>query len=318
MPPPRKSKPKGKPPAKRKPPGSGLTIPKTRSKSPAKNAHKPKTFEIVKYGSSNEGDKICIYGKSGIGKSTLLAQRDNSVFIPVADGDKKIMNPFTGEDINAVPRIECFQDVRDCLHQKNLFPDESNIVIDTFTRLEPIIQEHVLATVPGAKGGMVQSFRQYGWDGDRHLLDHYRILLSDLDHHVRAGRSVTLLCQLGSIKVSNAAGDDYQEDGPKLPHRSDCSTRTDVCEWCDHVFRIGYEDFEVSKDHKDDKVGKVTSTDLTHAIFTGGAAHFFAKSRMVRVNRDEPYRIPTVISFESETDDSLWQYLYEGAVEGED
>ena len=142
-----------------------------------------------------------------------------------------------------------------------------------------------------------------------------RNLLTDLDPLVRQGKNIILLAQLAQISVANAGGDDYIEDGPKLQHRKDCSVRTEVCEWADHVFRIGLLNFEVEKDDAKAKAGKVTSDDGTRAIYTGGAAHFFAKSRPVIEGREAPYRIPNVISFALPEDSSLWSYVFGGAVE---
>lgn len=302
-----------KPPNSKQPPAAKpATKPSMPSKpagivKPAVAAHTPKTFSIVPWTGSKEGRKLLGYAKSGSGKSTLAAQLANAIFFGLDDGARKIQNPITGEPVKFVPGVESFQDIRDALHQNNLFDDNSTIVFDTVTKLEPIIEPYLFQHYK-TKNGTATNMRAYGWDGPAHLLDAYRLLLSDLDAHVRVGRNVLLLAQLAQVRVANAEGSDYLEDGPKLQHNNQYSVRTELCEWADDVFRIGYASMTVSEGEKPGKAGKVTSTDATRAIYTGGAQHFIAKSRPVN-----GYRIPTVIGFDNPADNSLWQFIFEGA-----
>jgi hypothetical protein len=193
----------------------------------------------------------------------------------------------------------------------NLWPEGCTTVIDTGTKLEQWAEPHIFANYK-QNGQTVTSMRKYGWDGPAHLLETMRLILSDLDNLVRKGRNVILLAQLSQITVANAEGMDYLEDGPKLQHNKQYSVRTEVCEWVDHVMRLGYANFQVASDHDKAKTGKVQAGDATRAVFTGGAQHFIAKSRPIN-----GYRIPAVIGFEHEADDSLWRFVFEGAkVEG--
>lgn len=273
-------------------------------KGPAAKEHVKKTFTIGSLNAEGAGQKILMYGKSGIGKSTLASMADNPVFLDIDGGCKGIIHPQTGNPVDHVGGIETFQDLRDVLHQKNLFPDECTIVLDTITKVEPFAIEHIMDTV-SIDGRRAASFRKYGWDGERHLLDQYRLLLSDLDAHIAEGRNVILLAQLAQITVANAEGADYLEDGPKLQHRKDCSVRTETIEWADQVLRLGYLDFEVEKDNIKAKAGKVTSNDATRAVFAGGAQHFIAKSRPVNGVKLEP-----IIRFAAENDNALWAYIF--------
>jgi len=91
-----------------------------------------------------------------------------------------------------------------------------------------------------------------------------------------------------------------------LYHSANASDRTEVCEWSDHVFRIGY-DFNVTKENVKARAGKVTGGDM-RAIFTQGPLHFVAKSRPVN-----GYRLPPAISFESPEDDTIWDFVFRGA-----
>jgi hypothetical protein len=207
-----------------------------------------------------------------------------------------------------VPGITSLDDVRDALHQKDLFPADATIVIDTVTKLEADMEPWVFANYPLKGGAKATSMRAYGWDGPAHLLDGMRLLLTDLDAHIRVGRNVVLLAQVAQVRVPNSEGADYLEDGPKLHHNNQYSLRTEVCEWCDHVLRIGYQNFEVRTDSSTAKAGKVVG-DLTRAVFSGGAAHYIAKSRRI-----DGKRLPPIISFAHEGDDSLWQMIFNGAI----
>jgi hypothetical protein len=295
MKPPKRSKPRGKPNLPPKPAGR-----------PAGANRPSKSFKVIPWSGDAEGEKIVMYGKSGIGKTTLAAMAPNPIFLGVDDGGRKIANPLTGDPVQVVDGIGDFQDVRDALATDALWPEDCTIVLDTLSKLEEWIQNHVLehTTVNGKR---VTSFRKFGWDGDRYTLDQVRNLLTDLDRHSRAGRNVILLCQQGQIRVANAEGSDYLEDGPFLQHRNDCSAREEVKQWADHVVRVGYLALQVQTE-KGSKAGKVVSEDATRAIFTGGAQHFTAKSRPIAGKR-----VPPVVSFESPSDDSLWDYVFRGA-----
>jgi hypothetical protein len=277
-------------------------------KAPPAKAHVAKVFSVQPWTNADEGEKAIIYAKSGTGKTTLAAQIAGAIFIGIDDGGRKILNPLTGQPINAIPGVTGFQDLRDALHQTSLFPAGSTVVIDTVTKLEEVAEPYIFEHYKTSAGVSVNNMRKYGWDGPAHMLDVFRLMLTDLDALVRRGVNVVLLAQLAQITVANAEGLDYLEDGPKLQHNKQYSVRNELCEWADHVFRIGYADFNVSRDSEKAKVAKVTQTDAARAIFTGGAPHFIAKSRPI-----DGYRIPAVIGFDSPTDNSLWQFVFEGA-----
>jgi|GEM_PF-1123924 len=288
------------------------------SKPPMKMPTKPgvakpaaraaKAFSVKPWTDADEGEKILMYGKSGIGKTTLAAMAPGAIFIGIDDGGRKIRNPLTGEPVMAVSGIADFQDIRDAIHQSSLWPKDCTLVIDTVTKLEELMEPYIFEHYKLSGGQTATSMRKYGWDGPAHLLECYRLMLSDLDALVRTGRNVILLAQLAQITVANAEGLDYLEDGPKLQHNKQYSVRTELCEWSDHVFRIGYSEFTVEKDNDKAKAGKVQAGESKRAVFTGGASHFIAKSRPV-----DGYRIPPLITFDSATDNSLWQFVFEGA-----
>ena len=280
----------------------------------AKAAHTPKSFSVAPLTGDNEGEKIVLYGKSGSGKTTLASQVENAVFIPLDDGARKIVNPLTMEPVSAIAGVEDFQDLRDaCRQVPDLIPDGGSLVIDTITRVQPLAEQWVVENVTLEKGGQAKNLEAFGFGkGYRHVLDQFRLLLTDLDAVIRSGRNVILLAQLDQSIVPNPAGTDYYEEVPKLIENKQGPVRTEVCEWADHVIRLGYLGMDVEKDDKDARVGKVQG-DSERAVHTGGALHFMAKTRPVSRNRKAPYRIPPVIGFENEQDSSLWQFVFDGA-----
>lgn len=271
-------------------------------------AHKPKTFAVQEWDAGSQGEKIILYGKSGVGKSTLACMAPNSIFIGIDDGGRRLVNPMTGEKVKHVPGVVTFQDLRDALKQDTLFPDKATIVIDTVTKVETILDEYIFANYTVKGGARAKTMREFGWDGPAHVLDCFRLLLSDLDAHVRKGRNVILLAQMAPAKIANSQGLDYQEDGPKLQHNGQYSTRAEVCEWADHVLFVGYSDMTVEKEDPKAKTGKVKSGEMSRCVYSGGAMHFIAKSRPIN-----GYRIPPAIGFDKPADNGIWQFVFEGA-----
>ncbi len=254
------------------------------------------------------GKKILFYGPSGIGKTSLLAQLEGkAVWIGSDPGGSQIVGPYGGGDLDVIDGLETYQDLRDALAMQDLFKPYDHIIIDTLTDVGAWMEPHILSTIR-VGGTTLTSFRKFGWDGDRHILDHHRYLMSDLDQYVAMGKNVILLCQQGQIKRSAADSADFLEDGPMLQHRNDCSSREEWKQWCDQVFRIGYLDVQVHVANGK-TIGKVISNDTTRAIFTVGSLASTAKSRPIN-----GHKLPPVVSFEDEADNSIFQYVFEGVV----
>jgi hypothetical protein len=72
-------------------------------------------------------------------------------------------------------------------------------------------------------------------------------------------------------------------------------------EWADDVLFINYANAQVID-------GKIKGA-ATRAIFTFGELHFKAKTRVLANGNT----IPAVITFDDTDDDSLFQFLFEGA-----
>ncbi|MEM8737247.1 MAG: AAA family ATPase [Planctomycetota bacterium] len=293
-------------PATKPPPPPPPATPARRAVSPGrKEKVKPaKAYTIEPWTGDGEGEKIVIYSPSGMGKTTLAAMAPKPAFMGFDDGGRRIKHPKTGQDLNRIPNVEDFEDVRAVCGQPEIFtgPGYETLVIDTATMLEQLIEQHVLATVPKTDGGYVSNLKAYGWnDGYKHLLDAFRLLLADLDRLVRAGVNVVLLAQETGHKMDNTEGADYRKAGPHLTHNNQASLVLELIAWADHVFRIGFEDTYVHTTDANQKVGKAVGEDKTRVIRAANARSYFAKSRTL----DED-----LISFESKTDDSLWQFLF--------
>lgn len=288
------------PPKTSLPPKAPPKMPAGRARAAAAPAAPAKQFRIEPWAGKGEGEKIVIYGESGIGKTTLAAGAPGQpVFLGLDDGGRKIRNPHTEEPVLAVPGIESFDDLRAIVQNAALFDGHKVVVIDTLTKTEEIMEPWMFANVKGDKGQTVGSIEGYGWGkGYKHSQDTMRLLLSDLEGLVRKGITVVLLCQENAVTMPNAEGMDYLQAGPKLHHTRQFSTRLDVCEWADHVLRIGFLDNTVVGD-ANAKAGKIKGGS-TRVVYASNARHFFAKSRTLK----EP-----VISFEDETDDSVWRLL---------
>ena len=286
-------------------PAGKPSLPKA-SPAPKTAARAPKTFVSAAWSGHGEGEKIVLYGASGMGKTTLASMAPRPVFIGVDDGARKIRDPRDDSVLNAIMGVETFDDVREAIHQKNLYDDYETLVIDTITKVEELSEPYIFEHYK-VDGKTVHTLEGYGWGkGYRHALEVMRLILQDCGALVKLGKNVILIAQENAVKMPNAEGLDYIQAGPKLFHTSQASSRLEVQEWADHVLRIGYAETNVAGAGAAATKGKITSRSTTRHIFTKEARHFFAKSRTIR----EP-----VISFSTNeegvpNDDALWQFLF--------
>lgn len=286
-----------------------LSPPKLSRKQPIES--KPqKQYVVEPWTAADEGEKIVGYADTGMGKTTIFSMMPNPIFIGLDDGGRRIINPKTQEPIQHIPSIETFQDVRDALHQLDLFPRGSSCVIDTATILEQWAGNHVLETIKKPKGGVAENLKSYGWnDGSSHVLDAMRLILQDLDALVRRGVNIGLICQEQSITIANPEGVDYLQACPKLHHDRQYSLMLEICAWADHVFRIDYLNSTVLAEG-DKTIGKAISRDSTRTIYIQGAQYFRAKSRTLNRFVSEDGEKIECISFDNPSDDSLWNFIF--------
>jgi AAA domain len=279
-------------------------IPPT-AKPPAPVARAAKSF-VVEPWDDGGGEKIILYGKSGIGKTTLATMAPNPIFIGVDDGARKIKNPKTGAPVNAVKGVQSFVDIRDAVHNV-VFPAGSSLVIDTITAVQKLAEQYTFDNVKVGNKSPT-SLEEYGYGkGYRYLCETMRLLLTDLGHLVRKGVNVILLAQDSDHRVSTKEGADYLEAGPELDWHGSPNVLAEYLQWADHILRIAYPPPNVMKSDVRATKGKATGSHEQQILMTGDI-HFLAKNRLM-----PPGRVPPVVSFAEPADDSLWKFVFEGA-----
>lgn len=259
------------------------------------NRTKPKkTFSVKTWAGGAEGEKMLLYGKSGMGKTSLASMAPGAVFIGLDDGGRKINNPKTGEPLQFIDGITTFDDVRDALRTPGLLANHETLVVDTITVLESLAMAYTLKTVAGPQNKPATNVESYGFGkGYRHLFDSMALVLQDCDPLVRAGKNILFIAQSKAARVANPGGEDYLQDTPSL-FSGNPSIAALYIEWCDHVLALRYNDLKV--EHKKVAGGQ-------RVIVTTPEPYFEAKSRTLK----EP-----VISFDSVEDDSVWTFLFGG------
>ena len=227
------------------------------------------SFESVKPVSAN---RIVIYGTGGIGKTTLALKLPGRTAFIDADASLGKLEDASAGLTRAVARVpvSSWQDARNALSASG-WDGIDNIVVDTATELQKLLTKHVIENVPKEKGGKATGILDYGFGkGYRHLFDHFLYLLSDLDAHYRAGRTVVLVCHETPSKVPNPAGEEYIRWEPDLLKTANESIRDRVKSWADYVLFLSY-DIAV-------KDGKAAGCG-TRTLYTDELPYFMAKSR---------------------------------------
>lgn len=255
---------------------------------------------------SNRGQKIIVYGGSGIGKSSLVALAPTPIFIPLDDGSVNLRDPYTNEKVQQVQDAdgnppETFAETRAALQQYSIYDKFDTVVIDTATKLQDLSHQYMFDTIPHEKGNTVTSIEGYGYGkGYNHLYDVMKLILQDADELIRRGKTVVIIVQCTVAPVANAAGDDYVCDAPRLypGNKITPSIRDMYIEWADHVLFVNHANTAV----KDKKIKGA----VTRAVFTQGQLHFKAKTRVLASGEV----IPAIINFDDVKDDSIWQFIF--------
>lgn len=281
-------------------PGAGAGKAKARPE-----ARKIKMFKTATWEPTKKGKRIVVYADSGMGKTTLEALLPNPKFGNFSGGSDQILHPVTGEPLNYIPGLETLDGVRDMCRQPDLFKPGDSFVLDTATEFEggPILT-WLLANVKHEKipEKVIKCIGDYGYgNGFRYLYDTARLPLADYDHLINRGVNVVLSCQMQQVEMKNSGGEDYQCDVPKLQKEHGKSTPSVWAlynEWADHIFKIDYDNVQVSD-------GKSAGT-AERVIRVHGLPYFKAKSRSI------PHLFP-VVSFSEPSDDSIWRFLFDEA-----
>jgi len=280
-----------------KKPRTKLTKPKMpMPKDPPTTAPKI-NFTVKSYANVKRGEKIVVYGDTGIGKTSLALLAPKPVFLDLDEGAFELRHPVTKEKVNHIPGIRDFSDVRAALQQVDLYNDYDTVIIDNVTILQDWAEPYVVATIPTEKGARVTNLVGYGYNkGYKHLYDVMRGPLADCDELVRRGKNVILIAQAALRSVPNPSGEDFLRAGLRLHADKSWNIESLYCEWSSEIYRIDYLDAFVSKEKK-------ISGSPTRAVFTQPELHFRAKSRR---------GLDPIISFEDKADSSIWQFIFGG------
>lgn len=277
---------------------SKIPAPKAKIKKPAPpptKAIKSKTnYQLAPLSSFNRGKKIIVYGKPGMGKTSLCSLIPNSTFLSLDGGAFEIKHPVTGEDLSGI-ETTTYQETRNIL-QSNVFESIDTIIIDHVTQLERFATQYCLRTVKKKGGVKADYIPDYGYrEGYQYRHEIMLLVLPDFDRWIRAGKNVILIAQ-ESISTAQQAGiEDFVMDGPDLHHDKQVSTLNAYMDWADDVFRVTYSALAVNK-------GKVNPVKIRE-IRVHPDATFHAKARNIPAEFD-------VVEFTKPSDDSIWRLIF--------
>lgn len=257
---------------------------------------KPQKFSIST-GRKKVGQRVLIYGGGGVGKSTLAGLAPSPVIIDV-EGSNNNYN------VKRVDGITTYQDALDALREPSLWKDAETVVIDTMTKMQSLMKEHLFATKTGATGQKLTSMEDFeygkGWS---HLYDAGLMLLAEADRHVANGRNVIINAHEIIIEVPNPEGGNYIAYRPDIVSTGKTAMlREYVKGWADHVLFMNYEVL-VHKDENKDLKAKGRGT---RCIYTQERPAYWAKVR------DPNGSVPAAIPFTDRNTTDIWNLLLTG------
>ena len=252
--------------------------PKPSAPSPASSNTGPKRSFTTARATALGGQKVVIYGPGGVGKTELCKSLETVNVFPLFV-DVEAGAGFCGATrVDPIPQT--FQEVRDVLHDTSIWKEFSAVVIDSLTKLEELVTQHVILNVKHEKGHKIGGIEDYGFGkGYVHTYEAFQLFLSDLDALQRQGKHIICVCHDCTANVPNPSGEDWIRYEPRLQASKAASIRHRVKEWCDHLLYVGY-DVAVNNDGKG--VGGGTRT-----IYPMEMPAHWAKSR--KLSRTIPY-----------------------------
>lgn len=273
--------------------------PKLPAAPPPSTQGPAKTFSIIRRKPTDFGRRICFYGPGGSGKSTLVKNRGDVVFIDLNHG----LNAL-GADV--IDGVTSFGDLRDAIRQSaSLIPEGGALAVDTITECDMLMVEYLKFT------HKKKSIKELSYDRFSSSVEAFRLILSDLEAVTRTKRDVILIAHESSMSYKNAVGEDYKQISPKLTHSANDSCRDELVNWCDHVIRVALADAQVMTQTNDKgKVvgGKAINASTERYLTTDGTQSIIAKSRPISVEGTN-YRLPSLISFAGADDATFWDGL---------
>ena len=215
--------------------------------------------------------RLCLYGPSGVGKTTFGRNSDKPVLIMTEDG--------CPHGIPKLPSQGKIEEWPDLLGAGNYLikedHDRETVVIDTINGAEEICRNYICQKEFGGrwlpeKGK--EGFMQWA-QGDKRTGQEFTRLLNGLEIlRTQKGMRVILLAHEGLHRCSNAFGDDFLKSGADMSKYS----WPLVMKWCDHIGHATKDVMAAVK--KGERVAKPKGDNQRWIYFEGSPARD-AKSR---------------------------------------
>lgn len=248
-------------------------------------------------GVSQDAPVICIYGDSGIGKSTFGANAPNPVFLFTENGRGKL--DVAGWEVNS------FEEVMEALEV--LVNDEHDfnaLVLDSLDWFEPLVWKYLISDRPhDEKGRVVKDVSDYGYGkGYSHALDYWQIFIDYIKRLRKEKNMAVILVGHDAItKISPPDGDSYDSWSLKLQNSDKISAREKIIESCDAVL------FAKTKDARTDDENASANKSRTRAIGSGERVIYTEKRPAWEAKNR--YSLPPQINVKEKDWSDVWGVL---------
>lgn len=237
---------------------------------------KAKNMNIIR-GKLIQPQKICIYGESGVGKTTFGAQFGNPLIIDAEKSSTHIDAPRVFVD-NWEQLLAATQEARE-------LAEFDTIILDTADWAELKCSEYVCCK--WKKAGI----EEFGYGkGYTYLEEEFRKLIRACDALIAAGKNVVFLAHQTLRKIEpadeGAAFDRYE---PKLSKRINPL----VCEWCDALLFMFRKTYVEAKENGKGKV----SGGKKRVINANSASFCLSKNRWQGLPDEFDADIKTILPF---------------------
>lgn len=211
--------------------------------------------------------KVVIYGPEGIGKTTFAAKFPKPLFLDLDNGSSRL-------DVDRVTGLDSYGQFKATLAElANDTMGYKTIVIDTADKLEALIVEAIINTVPRGDGRQVQGLEDYGYGkGYTYVAEWFGKLLDKLSIlSKQTGLNIVFVSHAWQRKVeSPGETNSYDHYELKLGKKAAPLLR----EWPDFLFFLNY-DISIMKTSD----GKNIATGGQRCIYTSHTPYYDAKTR---------------------------------------
>ncbi len=209
--------------------------------------------------------KVVIYGPEGIGKTTFASRFPKPLFLDLDNGSSRLNVDRVSLESFAAVKAALTEISKDSMGYQTL-------VIDTADKLEALIVEAIINTVPKGDGRQVQGLEDYGYGkGYTYVYEWLGKLLDNLTLLQRkTGLNIVIVSHAWQRKVeSPGETNSYDHYELKLSKKAAPLLR----EWPDFLFFLNYDINVMTKD------GKNIATGGQRCIFTNHTPYYDAKTR---------------------------------------